>query len=181
LEEVEVRLGGRENMNNNEIVEIEIDIFEFAVRRAEVPHAHTYKVRIDCAEVRVETPHPTGEMLLAKVHKRPCAFELIAEYVHCESEVVEPSETVDLRKHGLKGFITAHREIVTIFLNTDPYRLERGNHSVAQILALKGQTPDGYMLLEEKDGPPMPVPPDHPVKIHGCEMFFSQPQSGGSS
>lgn len=168
-------------MNNNEVVEVEIDIFEFAERRAEVPHARGYKVRIDCERIEVDTPHPTGEMLLAKVHKRSCAFELIAEYVHCENEVVEPGETVDLRKHGLKGFITAHREIVTISVNNDPYRLERGTYTVAQILALKGQTPDGYMLLEEKDGPPMPVPPDHPVKIHGCEMFFSQPQSGGSS
>ena len=38
------------------------------------------------------------------------------------------------------------------------------------------------VLLEEKDGqPPMPLPPDRPVKIHGCEIFRSQPQSGGSS
>jgi len=59
--------------------------------------------------VKIETPHPTGEALLARVGKRPCAFELIEEFVHCENNVVEPGETVDLRKHGLKGFITAHR------------------------------------------------------------------------
>jgi hypothetical protein len=52
---------------------------------------------------------------------------------------------------------------------------------VAEILAKVGQTPDGYVLLEEKNGPPMPLPPDRPVKIHGCEVFHSQPQSGGSS
>jgi hypothetical protein len=168
-------------MNTNEIQEVEIDIFEFAGRRAEVPHARAYRVRIDREEVRIDTPQPIGEVLLGKVHKRPCAFELIAEYVYCENEVVEPTETVDLRKHGLKGFITAHREIVTVFLNSDPYRLERGKHTVAQILALKDQSPEGYMLLEEKDGPPMPVPGNVPVNICGCEVFFSQAQSGGSA
>jgi hypothetical protein len=36
-------------------------------------------------------------------------------------------------------------------------------------------------LMEEKDGPPLPLPPNLPVKIRGCETFHSQAQSGGSS
>jgi hypothetical protein len=140
-------------------------------------------VPIDCERVRVETQHPTGALLLAKVHKRPCAFELIAEFTHCENRVIEPGETVDLRQHGLKGFITAHKEIVTIFIGglEHPYQVERGERTVAEILGKVGQTPDGYVLLEEKNGPPLPVPPNMPVKICGCEEFYTQPQSGGSS
>lgn len=160
---------------------IEIDILEFAERGEDVPHAAVYRVRIDWELVKVETPRPTGELLLSKVGKRPCAFELIEEFVHHKNNVVEPEEEVDLRKKGLKGFITAHKEIVTIFINGDPYKIERGNRTVAEILAKVNETPDGYVLLEEKNGPPMPLPPDQPVKIHGCEVFHTQAQSGGSS
>ena len=168
-------------MSNQDIAEMEIDILEMAERGQEVPDAKAYRVRIDCEIVKVDTPHPTGEMLLSKVHKRPCAFELIEEFVHCENNVVEPGETVNLRKHGLKGFITAHKEIVTISINDKPYRIERGERTVAEILGKVGQTPEGYVLLEERDGPPIPVPPNLPVKVRGCEIFHSQPQSGGSS
>jgi len=159
----------------------EIDIFEFSQRGEEVPHAAVYRVRIDGEPVKVETARPTGELLLSKVGKRPCAFELIEEFVHHDNDVVEPGEEVDLRKHGLKGFITAHKEIVTIFINDAPYPIERGDRTVAEILSKVGQSPDGYVLLEEKDGPPLPLPPNRPVKIRGCEVFHTQPQSGGSS
>lgn len=168
-------------MAPEEIVESEIDIREHAERGHQVPPAKVYRVRIDDQTVRVDTAHPTGELLLGKVHKRPCAFELIAEFVHHENAVVEPEEAVDLRQHGLKGFITAHKEIVTIYINGQPYKIERGDRTVADILDKVGQKPDAFTLLEEKDGPPMPVPPNQPIKIFGCEVFYSQPQSGGSS
>jgi len=168
-------------MSNEAISEAEIDIREMAESGREVPNAQVYRVRIDDRLVRVDTAHPTGEILLSKVDKRPCAFELIAEFVHCDNDVIEPEKIVDLRQRGLKGFITAHKEIVTIFINNAPYKIERGDHTVAQILAKVGQTPDAYVLLEEKGGPPMPVPPNQPIEIRGCEVFYSQPQSGGSS
>lgn len=168
-------------MSNQGVSEAEIDIGEMAKSGREVPDAEVYRVRIDDQVVRVDTAHPTGDALLSKVHKRSCSFELIAEFVHCDNAVVEPAETVDLRQRGLKGFITAHKEIVTIFINNNPYKIERGDHTVAQILEKVGQTSEGYVLLEEKDGPPMPIPPNQPIKICGCEVFYSQPQSGGSS
>ncbi len=169
------------NELETELRELEIDLREFAERGEEVPHARVYRVQIDDETVRVHTPCPTGEELLHKVGKKPCAFELIEELLHHESNVVEPGEKVDLRKHGLKGFITAHKEIVTIFINDKPYFIERGLRTVAEILSKVDQTPEGYTLLEEKDGPPMPLPPTIPVKVCGCEIFHSQAQSGGSS
>src|SRR5271165_6109984 len=78
----------------------EVDITGMAERGREVPHGESFVVHIDCERVRVETQHPKGELLLARVHKRPCAFELIAEFVHCDNRVIEPDETVDLRQHG---------------------------------------------------------------------------------
>jgi hypothetical protein len=165
------------------IQEVEIDILEFAERGEQVPHARAYRVRIDGETVKVDTPTPTGEELLHKVGKRPCGFELIAEFRHHDNCVIEPHEKVDLRRPGLKGFITAHKEIVTIFIGGPEhhYKIERGERTVAQILDKVGKTPEGYVLLEEKDGPPLPLPPNIPVKICGCEMFYTQPQSGGSS
>jgi hypothetical protein len=159
----------------------EVDILELAEKGEDVPHAQAYRVRIDGETFRIETSHPTGEQLLARVHKRACAFELIEEFVHHRNNVVEPQEQVDLRKKGLKGFITAHKEIVTIFINSDPYQIERGERTVAEILGKVGQTTAGYVLYEEKEGPPLPLPGDQPVKIRGCEVFHSQAQSGGSS
>jgi hypothetical protein len=168
-------------MNAEEILDDEIDIVGHSERNEEIPHARSYKVRIDCEAVRVDTSHPTGEALLRKVHKRSCAFELIAEFVHCENEVIEPGETVDLRRRGLKGFSTAHKEVVTIFIQNAPYQIERGEHTVSELLQKVGKTPEGYVLLEEKNGPPLPLPPNLPVNICGCEVFYTQPQSGGSS
>ena len=159
----------------------EIDVFEHSQRGEEIPHGKAYRVRIDGEVFRIETPRPTGELLLEKVGKRPCASELIEEFFDGKNDVVEPKEEVDLRRKGLKGFITAHREIVTIFIDGDPYLIERGDRTVAEILAKVGKTTDGYVLLEEKNGPPLPLPPNKPVKIHGCEVFFTQPQSGASS
>jgi hypothetical protein len=52
---------------------------------------------------------------------------------------------------------------------------------VAQILSKVDETTEGYILLEEKNGPPLPLAPDIPVKICGCEIFHSQVQAGGSS
>ena len=159
----------------------EVDIFEIAHRGEEVPNAKKYRVRIDGETCTIETPDPEGETLLGRVGKRSCAFELIAEYIHHDNQVIEPHERVDLRKRGLKGFITAHKELVTIFINNNPYTIERGEHTVEQILGMVGQSPDSYVLLEEKDGPPMPLPPNLPVEICGCEVFYFQVQSGGSS
>jgi hypothetical protein len=167
--------------SSQQIKEVEVDIHEYSERGEEVPHAKAYRVRIDGETVKVETHCPTGEVLLSLVGKRPCAFELIEEFRHHVNDVVEPKEEVNLRKPGLKGFITAHLEIVTILINGKPYRIERGERTVVEILSKIDQTPEGYILFEEKNGPPLPLSPSLPVKIEGCEVFYSQPQSGGSS
>ena len=159
----------------------EVDIYEFSKRDEEVPHSRTYIVRIDDQKVRFNSPYPTGEELLERVGKKSCAYELIEELVHGETKVVEPEEEVNLRERGLKGFVTTHRKIVTISINDKPYQIESGDRSVSEILNLVGQKPDGYVLFEEKEGPPMPLPDNVPVRVEGCEVFYSQPQSGGSS
>ena len=161
-----------------EVIE-EVVVLEFAQRGEHVPHAKAYRVHIDGEIVKCDTSNPIGDALLKAVGKRSCAFELIAELTHHENEVVEPNETVDLRKHGLKSFITAHKEIVTIFIGGKPYRIERGERSVNDILSNVSQTSSGYDLYDEKSG--LPLPSDKAVKIHGCEEFITQVRGGASS
>jgi hypothetical protein len=166
---------------NDQKTSEDIDILKCCEEDKEVPHGRTYRVPIDGEKVRVTAPEPTGEELLEIVGKRSCAYELIAEYKHHHNEVIEPDQKVDLRKKGLKGFITAHLDHVTIFVKGAPFKIEHGKRTVAEILALVHESPDTHMLLEEKNGPPLPLPADKPVKIHGCEIFHTQVHSGGSS
>jgi hypothetical protein len=161
-----------------EIVE-EIIVLEFTMQAKPAPHAKIYWVHINGEKVKIETPHPTGDVLLKAANKQPCAFELIAEFIHHESEVVEPSESVDLRQHGLKGFITAHKEVVTIFIGGKPYTIERGERPVAEILLKAGLTSAGYDLYDDKTG--LPLPAGQAVNIHGCEEFIAQVRGGASS
>jgi hypothetical protein len=167
----------------NDPLEIEIDILEYAERGEEVPHAKAYHVRIDGERYRIDTHDPKGMALLELVGKRPCGFELIEEFCNHENNVVEPDETVNLRKHGLKGFITAHKEIVAIFFDGERH-VERGKHTVGEILALpgSGQTVETYDLYLEVPGQGLELLNSaEPVTICGCETFKSQVKSGGSS
>ncbi len=145
-------------------------------------HHHEFEVLIDGHPVRFAAPIQTGLALLDSVHKCPCAFELIAEFTHRENDVVEPEESIDIADKHLKGFITAHKEVVTVFFGRTPYTINRGDHTVGEILGLVGKSADGYSLYLEKDGgPPLPVPANQPVKVEGCEQFSYQVDSGGSS
>jgi hypothetical protein len=162
----------------------EIDVERFSHGHEGAPDGLSYRVPVDGKPVKFKTATPTGVEVLTAVHKRPCGFELIELNVHHENLVIEPAQRVNLRKKGLKGFITAHREIVTVYFGVPPGRphaIERGDRTVKEILALVGLSPEGYMLLEEKDGPPVPLPEDKPVHIVGCEVFHTQVKSGGSS
>lgn len=146
-------------------------------------HKH-YLARVDHEVFHLAAPDPTGAELLALVHKRPCSFELI-EVFHDndQTNVVLPEEKVDLRQKGLKGYLSAHRELVDIYLMSDkPIQVQRGTYSVAQLLEKANATPETHMLLQEIEGqPPLPVPPSQSINIVGCEVFYVQPQTGGSS
>jgi hypothetical protein len=147
----------------------------------EAPHGRTFPVRIDDDHLLLHEQRPSGEDLLAAVDKRPCAYELIQILRQDQKRVIASDETVDLGLPGVDRFVTVHKEIVTITIDGDPYEIPRGERTVADILSKVGKTPDSYALLEEKDGPPLPLPSDQPVLIEGCEIFHTQVQSGGSS
>jgi Multiubiquitin len=147
----------------------------------EAPLGRIFPVRIDDQHVLLHEQHPTGEDLLEAVHKRACAYALIQLLKHDEKRTVAPDETVDLAAPGDNRFITVHKDIVVITIDGDPYEIPRGARTVAEILDKVGKSPDAYAVLEENDGPPLPLPSNQPVPIEGCEIFHTQVQSGGSS
>ena len=157
---------------------IEIDLLEFAEQGKPVPHAPIYRVHIDGEIIKVHTPRPTGEELLHKVHKQPCAFELIAEFRHHENCVIEPHEKIDLQRPGLKRFITAHKEIVTIFINNDPYKIERGEHTGLEIkqtaIAQDVQIQLDFVLsLEKRQGETQIIGDRDPVKVKKGQKYVA--------
>lgn len=140
------------------------------------------KVNVDGKEFHVDTRYPTVEQILALVDRKLCAYELIEIGRDGDNREVEPGDKIDLDQRGLHGFITAHREFVTIFIKGAPFEVKRGSHTIDQILGLVGLTSEGYNLYEEKPGcPPMPVPENTSVEIFGCEIFTYQVKSGSSS
>lgn len=159
----------------------EVDIFVLTEKGQPIPPAHRYKVRVDGQEFVLGTRYPSVEQLLALVHRKLCAYELI-ELLPNENLEVEPGDEIDLHQRGLRGFISAHREVVTIFIKGDPFPVKRGGYTVDQILGLVGQSSAGYNLYEEKPGcPPMPVPEGSTLQIVGCEVFTYQVKAGTSS
>ena len=170
-------------MEPEEILETEIDIEACALRGEEPPRARFYRVRINDDYIRVETPDPEGESLLARVHQRPCRFDLIEVFHEGENQEIGPENRVNLRKRGLTRFITAHKDVVTIFVQGEPVEIRRGEHTPVQVLTeAKVVGPDGYDLLEEKEGQPLlPIPDNKPIRIEGCEVFHYQAKTGGSS
>lgn len=140
-----------------------------------------FPIKIDGEMFKFDDPIVTGRDVLARVGKKPCAFDLVAEFSPHRSESVAPDAQVDLRTHGLNGFVTSPKSVVDITINGTDYQMTRGEHSVSEILGKVGLTADAYMLLQEKDGPPLPLPGNVPVTLQGCEVFHTQVQTGGSS
>ena len=168
-------------METEEIVEVEIDIVEFADRGEQPPNARGYRFRIDGDIHTADIRHLTGEAILGKAGKRPCAYELLQELTHRENEVVDSNETVDLRRHGLRGFITAHKETVTIFVDDKPYPIVRGERTVDEILGKVDETSEGFDLRQDIDGKLQLRPSNLHVSIKGCEAFFTQVKVGTTS
>lgn len=152
------------------------------VNQASGEHGHRrYNITVDDDRFDLDHSIVTGLELMKLVKKRPCRYALVQVIPHADDQFIDPDEKVDLSKPGVEHFVTVQKDKVTIYVNGDPFEIAAGNHAVAEILGLVGETPDGYDLLEEKNGPPLPIPTTEPVCIEGCEIFHTQVKSGGSS
>jgi hypothetical protein len=70
--------------------------------------------------------------------------------------------------------------LVTITVDTKPYKIHRGHQTVAQIKEI-GQVPQAFDLEELIDGKLVPVGDDASVTLKGGEVFLSHPKDGGAS
>lgn len=69
---------------------------------------------------------------------------------------------------------------VQVTINSNPYEIEKGKHTVAEIKGVGG-VPLADQLNQIKDGKPLQLADDSEVKITGGEEFYSKPRSSGSS
>jgi hypothetical protein len=70
--------------------------------------------------------------------------------------------------------------LVTITVDTKPYKIHRGHQTVADIKKLAG-VPLAFELEQLIDGKLTPLPDDGAVTIKGGEVFLSHPKDGGAS
>jgi len=153
-------------------------------RFAVVSRSKQYPIHIDEGRFVVTDYDPDGLSLLELAGKAPCRYALIQVIPNGDDQFIDPSERVDLRRPGLERFITALKDEVTIFIEHDHQSLSidmaRGDSSAANIKTIAG-VPDGYVLYQQKDGPPLPVADGAIINIEGCETFLTQVKGGGSS
>ncbi len=70
--------------------------------------------------------------------------------------------------------------LVTITVDTKPYKIHRGHQTVAAIKTLAG-VPLAYELEQLTGGKLTPLPDDGAVTLKGGEVFLSHPKDGGAS
>ncbi len=70
--------------------------------------------------------------------------------------------------------------IVTITVDTKPYKIHRGHQTVVEIKTIAG-VPLAFELEQLVDGKLTPLPDDGAVTLKGGEIFLSHPKDGGAS
>lgn len=70
--------------------------------------------------------------------------------------------------------------LVTITVDTKPYKIHRGHQTVVEIKNVAG-VPLAFELEQLIEGKLTPLPDDGAVTIKGGEVFLSHPKDGGAS
>ena len=73
-----------------------------------------------------------------------------------------------------------HGPLVTITVDTKPYKVHRGHQTVADIKKVAG-VPLAFELEQLINGKLTPLADDAAVTIKGGEVFLSHPKDGGAS
>lgn len=118
---------------------VEIVIIEEVVRRAEaVPHAKLYRIRIDKREVDVREAELTGAQILGLVGKTSEGWKLYQHRPGHQPTLVEPSEIVNFRKHGVERFTTMARDTTegTVCALRADFRLPEADEAYLNSLGL---------------------------------------------
>jgi hypothetical protein len=121
-----------------------------------------------------------SEEELRTISMAPADKELVLDRQDGHDTVIEPGTSVDLAARGTERIFTEKR-LITVYYKDDPYELERGRYTGAQ-LAEKFKVPAGYVLdLVKPDGDFKEIKPTESVKVRGGMHFVSHPPCGQSS
>lgn len=94
--------------------------------------------------------------------------------------IIEDDAVVDLAARGTEH-IRSGKRLVTVYYKDDPFELERGIYTGAQLAAIF-KVPAGYILdLVQEDGQFDEIGPDERVRVKEGRHFVSHPPSGQSS
>ena len=117
---------------------------------------------------------------LRAITATPPDKELVLERADGDDEVIRPGTSVDLGARGTEHIYTEKR-LVTVYYKDDPFELERGRYTGAQ-LSMEFSVPSGYVLdLVEPDGNFKEIKPTDSVKVREGMHFVSHPPCGQSS
>jgi hypothetical protein len=96
-------------MENEELIEIvEVEIFVRAGK--EIPHARSYKIRVDRQHYVVHSHTINGRQILALAGKAPETFKLYQHRRGHQPEQIGPDHVVDLRVHCVERFTTMPKD-----------------------------------------------------------------------
>ena len=147
----------------------------------ESPQGHRhFPVQIDDDHFQLTQPLVSVASLLDLVGKQSCRYALYKGVPHPQDQPLNPNVQIDLSLPGANKFVTKEKSEVTIYIMDDPFSIQRGSHTVAEILELVHLAPPGYDLYQITNKL-SPLPANLPVQIDGCERFTYQVSSGGSS
>lgn len=117
---------------------------------------------------------------LRSISAIPAGKELVLDRQDEHDTVIEPGTSVDLAARGTEHIYT-EKHLITVYYKDDPFELERGRYTGAQ-LSDKFKVPAGYVLdLVKPDGDFKEIKPTDSLKIREGMHFVSHPPCGQSS
>ncbi len=121
-----------------------------------------------------------SEGTLRAITGTPENKELVLARDDSEDTMIEPGTSVDLAARGTEHIYTEKR-LITVYYKDDPFELERGRYTGAQLSA-RFNVPQGYVLdLVEHDGNFKEIAPTDTLRVREAMHFVSHPPCGQSS
>ncbi len=163
-----------------ELTEELIDLEEYACSQRPVPLARQYRIKIDGEHYFVQFPTITGSKLLELAHRDgPLVFEVIQHFHHQQTEVIDPSTEVDLRRPGVEKF-TTEPKMVQVTVDSQPKTVQAGSYVVSAFKTLVSV--DAAKALDQViNGEFRELSDQQTVQISGTEVFVSHARRGQSS
>ena len=104
-------------MESEELIEI-IEIEVYVREGKEIPHARSYKIRVDRQHYVIHSPTITGRQILAEAGKTPETHKLYQHKKGHQPEQIGPDHVVDLRAHGVERFTTMPKDTTEGLVST---------------------------------------------------------------